>query len=217
MSCVNPGYMSLLIMIMMLILIATGWKPYLAPDISRRTMVLLGILIIASMPLSIWWSPLSEFVQIKLHVSACLLLLASLLTFKGSEEWSYKGYLVLCALMIAVIWGCVRKMYSYDPVFYWIDPIWDAPLMAGLLCGAFTSQTKHQFSMIIWGSVLGETLNTALQAGTYTVFIGSLSWWDGFWIAVATARLFSLILKAIRKGLTKLSVMLWHIKGGRSS
>lgn len=217
MICVNPGYMSLLIMIIMLILIATGWKPYLAPDISRRTMALLGILIIASMPFSIWWSPLPDYIQIKLHVSVCLLLLASLFTFKGSEDWSYKGYLALCTLMIAVIWGCVRKIYSYDPVFYWIDPIGDAPITAGLLCGAFTAQTKHQLSMIIWGAVLGETLNTVLQAGTYAVFIGSLSWWDSFWIAVATARLFSLLLKAIRRGLTKLSVVLWYIKGGRSS
>jgi hypothetical protein len=204
-------------MIMMLILIATGWKPYLAPDISRRTIVLLGILIIVLTPFPIWLSPLSEYVQIKLHVSVCILLLASLLTFKGSEEWSYKGYLALCALMIAVIWGCFRKMYSYDPVFCWIDPIWDAPITAGLLCGAFTSQTKQQFSMIIWGSVLGETLNAALQAGIYTVFIGSLSWWDSFWITAVTAKLFSLMLKMIRKGLSKLSVVLWHMKGGRSS
>lgn len=213
----NPGYMSIWIMCIMFILIATGWKPYLAPDISRRTMILLGIIMVVLLPLSFWWSPLPEHVQAELHVSVCLLLVISLLTCHGFEEWRYKGYLILCAIMIAVIWGFIRKMYSYDPVFYWIGPSWDAPLLGGLLCGAFSSRVKHQFGMIIWGAVLGETLNAFLQSGTYTALIGSLSWWDSFWIAFATARLSSLMLRGIRIGASKLSGMLWHIRGGRSS
>nr|WP_156889583.1 hypothetical protein [Paenibacillus harenae] len=158
-----------------------------------------------------------EYIPIEIHVSVCMLLIASLFAFKGDEEWSYKGYLVLCTLMIAVIWGFVRKIYSFDPVFYWLGPNWDAPMLGGLLCGAFSASSKHQYAMIIWGAVLGECLNAMLQSHGYTAFVGSLSWWDGFWIAIATARLFTLLLKLFRVSLAKLSLMLWHIRGGRSS
>lgn len=213
----NPGYMSLWIIIVFLILMATGWKPSFAPDMNRRTMTILGIVIAALLPVSLWWSQPSYDVHFELHVSVSLLLFASLLTYKGDEELSYKGYLVLCTIMIAAIWGFIRKMYSLDPVFYWIDPAWDAPLLAGVLCGAFTSQAKHQFGMIVWSAVLGEVLHAALQPNNYTALIGSLSWWDSFWIAFATARMFSLIVKLARISFSKLYGLLWYLRGGRSS
>ena len=213
----NPGYVSIWIIIIVFILITTGWKSYLAPDISRRTMAFLGIITVLLLNVSLWWSPFPPQIQVQLHVSACLFILAGLMTYIDSEDWSYKGYLLLCAVMIAVIWGFIRKMYSYDPIFHWVDPRWDAPLLCGMFCGAFTSQVKQQFGMVVWGAVLGEMLNAVLQAGVYTAYIGSLSWWDSFWIAMAAARSFSLLLKTIRLGASKLSGMLWHIKGGRSS
>jgi len=213
----NPGYMSIWIMIILFILIATGWKPYLAPDISRRMMSLLGIAIIALLGVSFWWKPFQGYIQVELHMSVCLLLLIGVLAFMNKEDWSYIGYLILCTIMIAVIWGFIRKMYSFDPVFHWINPNWDAPLLCGIFCGAFTSQVKHQFGMIVWGAVLGETLNAVLQFGAYTAHIGSLAWWDSFWIAMATAMMCSMLLKSARFGFSKLSVILWHLKGGRPS
>ncbi|OBZ17810.1 hypothetical protein [Bacillus sp. FJAT-26390] len=213
----NPGFMSLWIVLILFILIATGWKPYLAPEISRRTLAILGIVMVLLLSLSIWWSPFSEHIQVELHVSVCFLMLVSLLSYKGSDDWSYIGYLILCTMMIAVIWGFIRKMYSFDPIFHWVGPSWDAPLLTGIFCGAFTSQAKHQCGMLVWGAVLGETLNAHLQSRAYTAHLGSLSWWDSFWIALAAARLFSLLLKTIRIGTSKLSLMLMQIKGGRPS
>ncbi|WP_169081835.1 hypothetical protein [Paenibacillus sp. PL91] len=213
----NPGFITLWIVLILFILIATGWKSYLIPEISRRTLAIFGIAMALLLNMSIWWSPFSEHLQVEVHVSVCFLIVSSLVAYKGSEEWSYIGYLILCTLMIAVIWGFIRKMYSFDPVFYWIDPSWDGPLLTGIFCGAFTSQVKHQFGMIVWGAVLGETLNVLLQSGMYATQLGSLTWWDSFWIALAAARVFSLLLKSIRIGTAKLSVMLWQMKGGRPS
>ncbi|WP_054024358.1 hypothetical protein [Bacillus sp. FJAT-28004] len=213
----NPGYMSIWIMIIMFILIVTGWKPYLAPDISRRMLSLLGIAIIALLSVSFWLKPFQGHIQVELHISICLLLVVGILGFVNKEDWSYIGYLILCTLMLAVIWGFIRKMYSFDPVFHWFDPSWDAPLLCGIFCGAFTSNVKHQFGMIVWGAVLGETLNAALQVGAYTAHIGNLAWWDSFWIAMATAMLCRMLLKSVRIGFSKLSIILWHLKGGRPS
>lgn len=214
----NPGFMSIWIMSITFVLIATGWKSYLAPEISARRMALLVIVMVMLLGMPLWWSPFPEYLHLEIQISVCLLLfIGSVLSYKSSEQASYLGYLILCTLMISIIWGFIRKMYSYDPVFYWLGPSWDAPLLAGIFCGAFTSQVKHQFGMMVWGAVLGETVNTVLQSGLYTAQIGHSRWWDSFWIAIAAARLFSLLLKAIRLGISKLSIKLWHIKGGRSS
>lgn len=214
----NPGYLSIWIMTILFILIATGWKSQIAPDLGPRMLkVWMGVCLLAMTNVPLWWSPAPEYLHAALHVSVWLLLLTSITTYKGTEEWSYVGYLILCALMIAIIWGFIRKIYSYDPVFYWIDPRWDAPLLAGIFCGAFTSQFKQQCSMLIWGAVLGEAFNSVLQTGAYTAQIGSLSWWDSFWIALSAARLFSLLVKGIKLAILKLNGFFWQSKGGRSS
>ncbi|OMF35180.1 hypothetical protein BK133_10720 [Paenibacillus sp. FSL H8-0548] len=214
----NAGYMSFWIMSILFILIATGWKPYIAPDLSSWFLkVLIGIGMLALLNIPLWWSPSTGHVQVMLHATIGLLLLVSIPAFKATKDFAYIGYLMLCTLMIAAIWGFTRKIYSYDPVFYLMDPSWDAPLLAGMFCGAFTAQFKQQCGLLIWGAVLGEAFNSALQAGGYLAHIGSLAWWDSFWIAIAAARIFSLLFKTIRLSISKLNHMLLHIRGGRSS
>jgi hypothetical protein len=215
---VNAGYMSFWIMSILFVLIATGWKPYVAPDVGQGSLrILIGIGMLGLFNVPLWWMPSPAYLQVMLHASVVLLVLFSLHAFTDARNWGSIGYLLLCALMVAVIWGFVRKIYSYDPVFYWISPSWDAPILAGMFCGAFTAQFKQQCALVIWGAVLGETLNTILQAGGYVGQIGSLSWWDSFWISIAAARMISLLLKAGKLGITKLNDRLLHIRGGRSS
>lgn len=213
----NPGFMAIWIVLIMIILMATGWKDYVAPDISRRMMVAAVISMVIALASSLWLLPFHVF-GIEIHVGVCVLLFLALSSlYNGTESWGHVTYLLVCMLMIAVIWGFVRKMYSYDPVFYWINPNWDAPLLAGLFCGAFASKANQQFAMISGGAVIGEIFNAFLQTGGYMGYIGELRWWDSFWIAFATARIFSILLKALRVAGTKLQEMLWQIRGGRSS
>src|SRR5690606_9732452 len=138
----NAGYLSLWVICCAFILIMTGWKSVIAPGTNRRTMVLLLLLGAVLLPFPLWWAPVALLPYLQLHAAAGVLLTAGALALlRGDEEWSYKGYLLLSMLMIALIWGMVRKIYSFDPVFYMINPVWDAPLLGGLLCGAFTSNT----------------------------------------------------------------------------
>ncbi|WP_138753479.1 YphA family membrane protein [Paenibacillus sinopodophylli] len=214
----NAGYMMLWILMITMVLMATGWKEQIVPDVSWRKVVLFGAAMALSFISSQWFSPFKGIIQLDIHVSIFLMLtFAALSLYEGKSRGSYIGYLLLCILMVSVIWGIVRRMYSYDPVFYWIDPSWDAPLLAGLFCGAFVSQAKQQFAMIAWGAVLGETIYAAMLHWSSTTYIGQLNWWDSFWLALAAARVFSLLLKGIRLGGLKLNDMLGQIRGGRSS
>ncbi|WP_424766091.1 YphA family membrane protein [Paenibacillus sp. sgz302251] len=213
----NPGYVSLGIVLIVLILAATGWRPYLAPDTDSRKMAIVVLLLAAVIPTSLWLSLVIFNLQLHVHASACIVIIAAFLIYLDPEEVGYKVYLVLSALLIATIWGFTRMLYSYDPVFFWLSPSWDSPIAGGLLCSAFSSQVKHQFGMLVWGAVFGEVLHAALMSGTNVPFIGSLAWWDSFLIAIVTARICSMMLLLMRLGISKLSLILWRVKGGRSS
>lgn len=210
----NPGYLSFLILLITAILLATGWKHVLAPDISWR---IIGGAAAAAMllPLPLWWSPLPEFLPIMLHAVVCAGLLASTPAFRERGWTASTGYYLLFTVMLGIIWGGIRQAYSFDPVFHWINPLWDAPLLAGLLCGAFTSHARQQLAVLLWAAMLGELVHTLLHV--HTAYIGSLAWWDSFWLAAATARLFSLLIKVVYRAAARVGSLLWQLKGGRSS
>lgn len=213
----NPGFISLWLIIIWLVLLATGWKPFLFPAVGRRTMLTYGMLSLLLIPNPVWLEAELAGIRIELHVAVCALLIAAMAAAMRFEGWSQRGYLVLSMVMIAVVWGSVRKMYSYDPVFYWLDPIWDAPLAAGVLCGAFSSEVRHQGVILLWGAAVSELLLVLLQTDNPFARIGSLSWWDGFLIAFSAARLVSILLRGARSAMSKAGTFFWHSRGGGSA
>lgn len=200
----NPGYIAIWIIICAVILFSTGWKPLIAPGVNRRSFVLLLVAVIALLPFPLWSSVMPQFPNLELHAAVYLLLIAGGATLlRSKEEWSYKGYMLLCIAMIALIWGTIRRIYSVDPVFYWLEPTLDTPLLAGALVGAFASRTELQFGILIWGAALGEMINAVLQGSDLMARIGSVSWWDSFCMAMAAAFFCSQLLKLARTAFAK--------------
>ncbi|WP_444939710.1 YphA family membrane protein [Paenibacillus harenae] len=169
------------------------------------------------MPLWIHFRMRAGEILIHSHAAILLLLIAGIVTAKDDEGWNNKLYLALCGGIVGLIWGLIRKLYSYDPVFYWLGPSWDAPLLGGVLCGLFTSNGKQQFGIIVWGAVLGEFVYAILYKGAVVTSIGTVAWWDGFLASLAAARIASLAHRAVRTTGSKISVFLLNDKGGRSS
>ncbi|MCA0754436.1 hypothetical protein KP806_05195 [Paenibacillus sp. N4] len=213
----NPGFISLWLLLIWLVLLATGWKPFLFPEVTRRRMLTYGLIGLLLLPTPIWLTAVLAGAHIELHAAVCVLLAAAMAALLRFEGWSLRGYLALSAVMTAVVWGFVRKIYSYDPVFYWLDPNWDAPLAAGVLCGAFSSEVRHQGVILIWGAALSELLLALLHKDIPSVRIGSLSWWDGFLIAFSAARLISILVRGAKTAMSKAGTFFWHSRGGGSA
>ncbi len=214
----NPGYISLWFFTSLAVLMLTGWREIILPDVSRRVIAWLSLVLIGLFLVPIWWTPFS--MQYPLHISAAVavcMLACVIGLLGGTEEISYKGYLLLCVLMVALVWGMVRKIYHYDPVLFMLHPQWDAPLLSGLLCGAFTARMKHQLSILAWGAVLGEGITVWLKLHQQEVWVGSLSWWDSFSISAAAAFMFSLLLRLVRFSFSKCANILLPSKDGSSS
>jgi len=194
----NAGFVALWIAMVFIVLITTGWKEYIIPDMAGKRLTLLFVLVLGLLVLSYGWLlPFGSF-SVKLQAAAAVLLLTAVYWLASARGAGQLFYLVSCITLLAFIWGTVYKIYSYDPVFVWLDPKWDAPIVCGLLAGILTAKAKEQLSVLLWSAALSEVLFAILQGGGYTAWVGSWKWWDGFMIALAAARSVSLLLKALR-------------------
>lgn len=213
---VNAGYISIWIMLMLFILMTTGWSDLVGLSAKNWKWILLALAVCAVL------QPIRETfrfgnVQIHLFAGTVLLMLIALLAMRGPLVWDSRGYLLICALLAGLIWGSVRKMYSVDPVFFWLDPLLDGPVVAGLLAAAFSTKGQHQFTVLLFAGAAAELVHALLQRGVYEASIGSLQWWDSLWIAFAAARMISLVFQAVRTGVVRFIAIPWRNKGGSSS
>ncbi|WP_284239789.1 YphA family membrane protein [Paenibacillus glycanilyticus] len=209
----NAGYISIWIMLMAFILMATGWSCLVGLTVKNGKWLVVTIAVCAAL------QPVRETFRLgnmAIHVYAgtILLMLIMLLVMSGPVVWDSRGYLLVCALLAGMIWGCLRKMYSVDPVFFWLDPLLDGPIAAGVLAAAFSTKGQHQFTVLLYAGAIAELVHAMLQRGSYEASIGSLQWWDSLWIAFAATRVVSLVFQALKNGVVRFVPIPWRNKGG---
>jgi len=189
---VNPGYICIWIALIISILLITGWKPLLAPDFNKKLSLFVIAIITLTLPFPLWWPSTEAVLQIHIAV-VFLLAAAAIATFFQSVKWSTRSYLIASAVIIGTAWGLMHKMYSFDPIYHWLGPMWDAPLLAAVLSIMFSKSSVVQFSLIAWGSAIGGWLFSMLAGTRQQVLIGAWSWWD----ELALALLFAAALRVI--------------------
>ncbi|QNK55384.1 hypothetical protein [Paenibacillus sp. PAMC21692] len=195
-----PGYVTIWLSIIIVILFATGWKPYLAPRLGTLGVIVLGIAVAIAAYTEYWWSPFSESLPtVRIHVIVAVLLAGSLLALANNANKGQRSYLMLCALMLSIIWGSIRSLYTHDPILYWLEPAWNASLFCGLLCPLFTLNIRYQCGALLWGSVLGEIICAWLDHGVYKAAVGSIQWWDSLSIAATAAFGCSLAVYGVKR------------------
>ncbi|MUT65501.1 hypothetical protein [Paenibacillus sp. NEAU-GSW1] len=207
----NPGFVSIWILTIFIILSATGWSHWVgAANANWRTMIAIGSGCIALQPLQ--HSLAVSSIAIDVHASSVYITIAALASVRGNTFNNSKLYLSLGSLLTGVIWGSIQTMYNADPVFYWIDPRWDAPLLGGLLAAAFSTKAQHQFAVLVLSAFVAEMTIAVMSGGEHTAHIGQLPWWDGFWLAFALSRGVSIVFSAARFTASKYAVLLWKNK-----
>ncbi|MFX3633504.1 MAG: hypothetical protein ACE3L7_24445 [Candidatus Pristimantibacillus sp.] len=208
----NAGYVSLWIMTIALILIATGWSDYVGVSLNRTKLTIVTIVCVILHFFQMKFSV--GHIDINLHAGVVVAMAAALMAMRGPLLWDSKYYLLTCALLTGMIWGSIRKMYMIDPVFFWFDPRWDAPLLGGLLAAAFSTKATHQFTVLLFSAAFSEIMCSLLQGGLYVANIGSLAWWDGFWVSYVCARMISVLFNLLRICGERFIALSWRKKGG---
>ncbi|QAY66180.1 YphA family membrane protein [Paenibacillus protaetiae] len=207
----NPGFISLLILIAAGILLSTGWGTVFFPGVSGRAAAAAGVG--CGLLQLVYGTFMLGHIHIEYYGGVFALLLLSSAVFRSEKPVTQTGYLMLCAFIVGIIWGSVKQIYYADPVFYWVHPVWDAPLLGGLLASAFVSKLAHQFALLVWSAIWSEITGAALSTLGYTASIGSLAWWDGLLISLAAARTVTAVLGWLKKAVRKLPYLSWKTSG----
>lgn len=210
----NPGFLSIWIALIIMILLLTGWKSLLAPDFNKKPSLLVIAIIAVCLPLPLWWPNISA-AKWQIHASVVVLLAAAALAlYFQAEKWSTRSYLITAAVIIGAAWGLMRKMYSFDPIYHWLGPMWDAPLLAALLSCMFSKSSVGQFTLIAWGSFIGSLIYCMLAGVSQQVLIGAWSWWDELALALLFAAVIRIVMAAAAGIKNKISAFWFNNRRG---
>lgn len=209
----NPGYIAVWIAAIIVILLSTGWSSILLPGVQRRYVLVAGAVCLLLQAVHAEAAFLGK--PFEWYGSVFPAAIALAVSLRGKNAASLFGYLILCSFITGMIWGSVKQIYYADPVFYWIHPVWDAPLLAGLLAGAFTSKQREQFALLFGAAIWAEAVGAMLSSIGYEAEFGSASWWDGFFIAIAMTRSVSLFFGILRTAAARLPKFAFGPKDNR--
>jgi len=196
----NEGFIACWFAFMLLILYMTGWKEQVADGIPGRVLAvfLLSVIVLHNLRL-----PLGN----DLYIQASLLAAvgAAILAAADCRKPGMVISLLFSCLCTGIIWTWARIMYRADPVFIGLHPLWDGPLLAGIMGGLLVERFRHQFALLVF-SALMAFLFVPVRETAGNVVIGSPGWWDGLAIAMLTARAVT-VVKGFMRGLFQKSRM----------
>ncbi|MFF2482142.1 hypothetical protein [Paenibacillus sp. NPDC058071] len=211
----NDGFLTLWIVTIAIILLVTGWSVQVGAG--RHWPQLAAAAVACLLLQTLGGSFEAGSVHIDIKASAVFVMLGALAAMRMQRLIESSAYLLVGTLLTGMIWGSLQMMYSADPVFYLIHPRWDAPIAGGMLAAAFSVRPGQQFAVLAFGAACAEVIHALLSGGAYLAAIGSLAWWDGFWLAFATARISGLSFAAVRSATVRVGTLLWgRRRGGQS-
>lgn len=200
----NPGYVSLWIVLSIVILYATGWRELIADRIRLPYLAVVagGIVLLATVD-----TPLTNISHsnstIAISLACCWMTSWALLAmlFAKPNGSPQRFYIVFAAMFSALVGGWLNMLYMSDPILVIFHPAFDAAILLGLTA-ALSSPflVEALFAVVTIGSVaepfVVRWFAPELQSGP--IAIGSLAWWDCFLVSLVTARVISLFAKAVR-------------------
>ncbi|OPA81424.1 hypothetical protein BVG16_03695 [Paenibacillus selenitireducens] len=184
MILLNAGTIAILVYLIVLILIVSGWKEVFMKSLSYRACLLfmLGWLICVFMNLQI--TP-----NIRLNAGIVVLLSSALLCFFQIQVWYRKLYVLTVTVLIGTVYALFGHFVRMDPIFIWVSPVWD-PVIVATLCVLLAVQSiEEQMVVITIAFLLGDGLLQWISGGHHVISLGTAGWYDQWWLAIVVARL----------------------------
>lgn len=181
----NGGITAMWLLTMGGILYVTGWQKQVADQVPawKALIVLAGIGLLQHERIPIGWK------GIELHGSVAWLMVCAVIALAASRSIAQSLFTTLCALLSGTVWLWVRYMYESDPVFVFLRPELDGPVLAGFLAGMLTETIGMHLFVVVIAAAIAPLAALYVPAATGRIEIGTLVWWDGTAVALVGARL----------------------------
>jgi hypothetical protein len=203
----NSGYLSLIILCIMLILLLSGWKDVYVERISTKRILLffVGWLALVSFHLNLnGW-------QISLvYVWVALFSIAILHQIHG---FLHKLHLLSVGLLLGSIHFLLQEILTMDPVLVIFKPSLDTALFLAMIVILIERRVKEQIACLSIGLLMGDFLFGFVHHSAAPVQFGGPSFQDEWWLSVFTARTMTILLQTAYSG-CKLMIRSWLSRRG---
>jgi len=178
----NPGYLSLLLMLVAAILLASGWKTALLGRVSGRDVALFVVLWAASMQFRWTWNGAIFYGAWPVAFGLVAVLLWR------SENWFRRWHVVVTGILLGSVYMLLQELYAIDPMFVLVGGNYDAVLWLSVICLMMRRKSFEQIGSLTIGLLLGELLAALFHHEGRMLVFGSPTFQDHWWLAVMTVR-----------------------------
>jgi hypothetical protein len=203
----NPGYLSFILLCIMLILLLSGWKDVYVENISTKRILLffVGWLVLVSFHLELYgW-------QINMvYLWVAVFSVAILYQTKGLV---YKLHLLSVGLLLGAVHFLLQEVLTMDPVMVIFKPSLDTAMFLAMLMILIERRVKEQVACLSIGLLMGDLLFAFVHDSAAPKQIGGPSFQDEWWLSVFAARSMTILLLSSYSG-CKVMIRTWLTRRG---
>ncbi|WP_173110166.1 hypothetical protein [Paenibacillus qinlingensis] len=190
----NAGYLSLILLCITLILLASGWKELYIRSISHKGMLLFFVswLIGSRVTVTI------QHIHLQLVYVVVLTIAISILYV--TQGFIHKLHLLSIGLLIGSLHFLFQQLLEMDPILIIRNSEWQTALLIAIVAVVVQRNAWEQIAAISIGYLIGDMY----QAGIHQVDgfhqLGMATFQDQWWLSIFTARTITIVVQAAYSG-----------------
>ncbi|GAA3405251.1 hypothetical protein ACFFNY_28670 [Paenibacillus hodogayensis] len=182
----NPGFLSLILIIIVLILLASGWKRTLLPGIPDAAVLIFfaGWFVSALFRFTLYGHPETSGTVLWLSATA----LAAALCRRPPLQVLH---LVSLGLFLASLYYVLKHLGDLNPFFIPGHSWSSGAMVVAIAASLLLRRTTDQIAAVSIALLLGSALYGSAYPDRWTAVLGGLPFQDEWWFTIVTARLLS--------------------------
>lgn len=203
----NPGFLSLVLLVIALILVSSGWKDLLLRSISHKGILLFFVAWIGLTRLTIHWH------HVRLNMTYALVLLLAAIVLVRTKGMAAKLHLLSIGLLLGSFHFLLQEVLERDPILIVSRSDVDIAVLLGLMTVMLQRSVGLQLACLSIGLATGDLYYAMLHKQSITAggYLGSPTFQDEWWASVFVSRGATLLVQGTWLGSKEL-LQLWSDK-----
>lgn len=180
----NPGFLTFILISITLILLASGWKPMLLPEIPHYAIVLFFTAWCLS---GLFHFRLRDGIEI--NGTVVVLFVSAMPVVLDRRPFVTRLHYVSLSLFLASVYYLLKHLGDLDPFFLPYRSWVSSALVTAMLTAVLVRKAKDQIACISLALLCGCALYRLVHPERSTVPFGGLQFQDEWWLTVLAARM----------------------------
>ncbi len=193
-SIMNSGYLSLILLCITLILLASGWKETFIRSISHKAILLFFVAWLLSSRLSV------TIAQVQVQLVYMWITVICLVILYVTHGFIHKLHLLSIGLLMGSLHFLIGQLLMMDPILIVGNPDWDTALLLAVAATMLQRSAPEQIAAISIGYLLGDLYQSSLHQGHMNHRLGGTHFQDQWWLTVFAARTLTVMVQSAYNG-----------------